>query len=754
MSSTRSKDRELIATTSSLVEFLRDVALARQRRVVDVSGYESTLWLDNLPSEVSVDIEAGPGDTLFSIPRLRPEAPPEPPAVLTGWLDRDALADSSQASPVLKDKGSAWVVVKQADGSKGMVSKLVSRAEAPDIGLAFESYLPAWHAWAARDRKTKPFRDWYKDLASAAHLMAEQEDQYELVLGIGLLGWRSPSGTVVRNHLLTTRLIGILDTTKDEVRIVIDPDAATRAQDRELLDGEPGYDPNRVEIVHDQVRDEAVVTPLIDGEQLAKTWAERALDADTPFVSDWAPLETVEANAEVRLAPAVVLRRRERASLVGYYDAMLRALRGPKAQAPLGLAQLVTSMEAGERLAWLEEEGAASGEVLGADPLFPLPANPEQMRIMERLRGNNGVVVQGPPGTGKTHTIANLMSALLAQGQRVLVTSQKAQALRVLRDKLPAEVAKLCVSITDLDRGGSAELEGSVKAMSNRYASFDPRAQVAEVAKSEQRRLDLMARVDALTDQVRELRESETLTHAEVAPGYEGTLAEIARRLRDAAPRLGWLPVPLPEGCTEPPLTAAEAGELVRLLASQTPERLARVNQRPVPTDNYPTADEVRALLAAEASARQTAERGATETSRHLNSLDGAMLGSLQSQVDTARQLTSLLGLAPTPTAWNEQDWAVRAIKDGLGGHNGTLWAQLAAGRDQLNTARKAVEQLGFREILVGKSAPVRRRRGFTSSRRCTSTWPAAAGCATCSSRASSVTPSPCWKRPQWTVCR
>src|SRR4029077_17218870 len=125
------------------------------------------------------------------------------------------------------------------------------------------------------------------------------------------------------------------------------------------------------------------------------------------------------------------------------------------------------------------------------------------MRIMERLRGNNGVVVQGPPGTGKTHTIANLISALLAQGQRVLVTSQKAQALRVLRDKLPDEVAKLCVSVTDLDRGGSAELEGSVKAMANRDASFDASTHDGEVARSEQRRADLSARVDALSDQVR-----------------------------------------------------------------------------------------------------------------------------------------------------------------------------------------------------------------------------------------------------------
>ena len=264
----------------------------------------------------------------------------------------------------------------------------------------------------------------------------------------------------------------------------------------------------------------------------------------------------------MRLAPAVVLRRRERASLIGYYDAMLRALRGPKAQAPLGLAQLVTSMEAGERLAWLEEEGAASGEVLGADPLFPLPANPEQMRIMERLRGNNGVVVQGPPGTGKTHTIANLMSALLAQGQRVLVTSQKAQALRVLRDKLPDEVAKLCVSITDLDRGGSAELEGSVKAMSNRYANFDPIAHDDEVA----RQRAAPPRADGQGRRAHRPGARAARVGDPDAPAGRPRLRGHAGRHRPAAarrvaPRLSWLPVPLPDGsCRAARSTAAEAG--------------------------------------------------------------------------------------------------------------------------------------------------------------------------------------------------
>ena len=708
MSSTRSKDRELIATTASLVEFLRDVAMARQKRVVDVNDYKQVLWLDTLPDGVTAVHEAGPGDTLLTIPRFRQVAPPPPPAKLTGFLDRDDLLNSDLREPPLKETGSGWVEVQTRDGLKAKSDVVKKDASVVE---SYYSYLEVWKAWAARDRKQKPYRTWYEGLAQAAHLVAEQEDQYELVLGFGLLTWRTPAGTMVRNHLFTTRLMAVIDATKDEVRLAIDPDAATRSQDRELLDGETGYDPTRVEWVHDQIRDEAVLTPLVDGEALVKTWADKALDVDTPFIADWKPLWSalrsdvvgeVLGRPEIRLAPAVVLRRRERASLIGYYDAMLRALRGPKAQAPLGLAQLVTSMEAQERLAWLEEEGATSGEVLGADPLFPLPANPEQMRIMERLRGNNGVVVQGPPGTGKTHTIANLMSALLAQGQRVLVTSQKAQALRVLRDKLPTEVARLCVSITDLDRGGSAELEGSVKAMSNRYASFDPVAHDAEVAKGEQRRRELVSKVDALTEAVRQLRESETVVHPEVVPGYSGTLAQMAQRLRHAAPRLGWVPVP----ADDVPLAAEEAGDLLRLLRSQTPQRLARTDQRPVDLDDYPSVADLTALVAAEDSARQVAEQGATEVSRHLSSLDEALLTALRGQVESARQLTSLLGLPLDATTWSLDDWAVRAIRDGLGGHNATLWAQIGAGRAQLTEAQQALGELGFRDIIVRAGAP------------------------------------------------
>ncbi|GAA1745515.1 AAA domain-containing protein [Luedemannella helvata] len=800
MPSTRSRDRELVATTSNLVEFLRDVAQARRRRVLDVGEYETVLWLADLPAEVVLDRDAGAGEALFAVPRVRAEAAPPLPAELRGWVDEAAAKDANGAEPRLtpptgsrSEAGSAGdaaagtaalvaptprqglpvVPARQdaapaADGTTApghptvvTDATVLDRAGARAVGTAsvdatlilprvpdeeprvpqavldaYGRWLPEWLAWAARDRATTTIRQWYQALASAAHLLSQQEDQYEAVLGTGLLTW-SGGGVSVRNHILATRVRIVVDAERDEARVVLDAEATTRVQDRELLDGVAQFHPPRVETVHEQVREGAFVAPLTDAENLMKIWAERALDDATPFDATWSP-STAKDQAGVRLAPAIVLRRRERASLIGYYDAMLQALSGPQAQSPLGLAQLVTSMEANERLEWLRDKGDdpeatrvldADGvpdvrpDVLGVDPLFPLPANPEQLRIMERLQTNNGVVVQGPPGTGKTHTIANLISALLADGQRVLVTSQKPQALRVLRDKLPPEVAKLCVSVTDLGGAGSAELEGSVKAMANRYAGFDPQAHQLQEDRAAQRRADLIERVDRLTDDIRVLREAELTRHPEVAPGYAGTLGEIAQRLRRDAVRHDWMPVPaaaaidlettlvLDEPVTatawQPPaLTVTEAAELLRLLAAQTPRRVARRRQRLVDVSTYPVGDEVRAMMAAEAAAYEAAARESTEVSRQLDGCDAATLQALKAAVDNARRASADLGLDADVTAWPAQDWAVRAIADGLAGRDATVWGQLAAGRERIADAERAIATIGFREVAIAPAAP------------------------------------------------
>lgn len=73
-----------------------------------------------------------------------------------------------------------------------------------------------------------------------------------------------------------------------------------------------------------------------------------------------------------------------------------------------------------------------------AEPLFPLESNKEQRQVAEFAKNARILVVHGPPGTGKSQTICNLVCDLVAEGNTVLVTSQKDKALEVVRDKLPS----------------------------------------------------------------------------------------------------------------------------------------------------------------------------------------------------------------------------------------------------------------------------------------------------------------------------
>ena len=135
---------------------------------------------------------------------------------------------------------------------------------------------------------------------------------------------------------------------------------------------------------------------------------------------------------------------------------------------------------------------------IGEQLLFPLPANEEQKDIARRLANNVAVTVQGPPGTGKSHTIVNLIAHLLAHGKRVLVTSEKDKALRVLIDKLPEEIQSLCVSFLGGDRQSLAQIEQSIRMISEGLATYDTKLLDKEIQVLS-RQLDMVRRQMSIT---------------------------------------------------------------------------------------------------------------------------------------------------------------------------------------------------------------------------------------------------------------
>jgi len=107
------------------------------------------------------------------------------------------------------------------------------------------------------------------------------------------------------------------------------------------------------------------------------------------------------------------------------------------------------------------------------DLYFPLAYNEEQIQVVQRLEVSAGVVVQGPPGTGKSHTIANIVSHYLANGQRVLVTSHSAAALAAVREKIPDSIRDLSVALLTSETESLADFEKSVREIADRLATFN-----------------------------------------------------------------------------------------------------------------------------------------------------------------------------------------------------------------------------------------------------------------------------------------
>ena len=92
---------------------------------------------------------------------------------------------------------------------------------------------------------------------------------------------------------------------------------------------------------------------------------------------------------------------------------------------------------------------------------FPFSSNPSQRRValLAEEQKNRIIVVQGPPGTGKSLTIANVVCHLVAQGKRVLVTSQKDKALDVVDDLLRTlALDQLPMTLLRQDRDSRHEL--------------------------------------------------------------------------------------------------------------------------------------------------------------------------------------------------------------------------------------------------------------------------------------------------------
>ncbi len=216
-------------------------------------------------------------------------------------------------------------------------------------------------------------------------------------------------------------------------------------------------------------------------------------------------------------------------------------------------------------------EGYADIDNLDEDDgenLLPLEYNAQQEEIVKKLRKHFGALVQGPPGTGKSHTIANLVSSLLARGKKVLVTSQTENALKVLRDQIPKNIQSLCVSQLGSDTESKIQLNEAVESIGKHLDK--KKSQIVE-QKIQQLKNDLRAvqeEQSKLRNQIKDWVELDACTI--MIDSQKITAQQAAKECSENERNHSWFPDKLSQD-DEPPIKEQELIEMCNLLKEILP---------------------------------------------------------------------------------------------------------------------------------------------------------------------------------------
>lgn len=512
-----------------LMTFLARTQELKEEKVRVLSDYTregAVRWFHSFPEHGAITREevAEPGRPFLTVQRIEALAVPTVPEALEPFISRPY--DDPRNPPQFVDLRSERAESGAPDGENNSVEEQQRRI--------FESWFKEWKIWAEQEEFDKSARDFYKNLFRLRREAEKQSEEMELVLGVGLLTWNPDSHDPVQRHLYTVPVEIDLDAETGVIQVSIAEDAIELKTELDMLDPSAFGSQNLPAAI--KLRAEELVPLEIGQETIEMIGRPTAFDlAAAGVYQDTLAVPESGKHPLVSYSPALILRPRPRGGLSKIFQTIAAQIE-ETGEVPNGLKPLIDP-----DLEPPTQPDPKPGAVtkIGDEIFSPLPLNDVQRRILERVDNNAQTLVQGPPGTGKTHTAAALLTHLLAQGKRVLVTAQTDRALYEVRDKLPEPIRPLAVSVIGTGRKDMAELSNAVNKISLAAEEFDndanEQAIEAELRKIDNFRMERQRLINEIVESY-----SADSTEQEIY-GYTGTNAGLARAYLDDAARFSWI---------------------------------------------------------------------------------------------------------------------------------------------------------------------------------------------------------------------
>ncbi|MGH8542887.1 MAG: AAA family ATPase, partial [Gammaproteobacteria bacterium] len=430
-------------------ELGRHAWFLRVRDLPEHECIEFRPWIDGGMHEGGEDDLSIKGEGDFILRSRRPYVPdaPAPPKVLDGWLTEPL--DDPEAEP----ERIPWKEVLNHEGDT------VRRSFDEDAQRrdAWTSYRARWEEWRRTASSATMARRVFEKLYGLFGRLEREGDRLELVVGDGLLRWRHNQLGSIEHPILLQRVQLKFDPEIPEFTITeADYDVEFYTSLLRLL---PEVDGHTLAVLRGTM-EQGLLHPL-EGDETANFF-RRVIGRLSPrgeFFEE--PVADPPSDNPVICRDPVFFLRTRSGGIAQAIESIVEVVKQGQRESPASLRRIVgIESEPSEDT----QEGDESIRSISSpedvpDVLYSKAANPEQVQIAKKLEARDSVIVQGPPGTGKSHTIANLLGHLLAQGMSVLVTSHSTKALRVLRELVEEPLRGLCVSVLDRDDDSRHELQ-------------------------------------------------------------------------------------------------------------------------------------------------------------------------------------------------------------------------------------------------------------------------------------------------------
>jgi len=548
-----------------LFRFLREYAFIRFPYIRDLAQVKWLMWLSELPEHECIFIkkiaenskednsEEVKTEPLIRIRRPKLSEPPTPPPELKPWLKPGWDDPFKEPDYSLEKENSSGKEFFEQDSKRMHL---------------WESWIALWHKWADAERINRKVFEIYNRFHGLLGELQREGERYELILADGILSW---SWQVQTEQLVSVYFPIILLPVQLEFDSSI-PEFTIRDIGRNIelytaiLREAPLTNPQVLSYLQDDlIRGNLLLHPLeeVDTSGFLRRLAH-SLASEGIYLGYKLPPREAKSPCIGR-APLLLLRERAQ----GYSRTIERILEDInfKDELPSALRTIIGIYydKDNTRLSQFSTnllEGGGSDDEKVEQVFFTKPWNREQLHIASRLNQFDCVIVQGPPGTGKTHTIANLIGHLLAQGKSILVTAHTTKALRVLREKIIEPLRPLSVALLDNDLESRKQLEEAVNAICNYLSSYNAADLHTQADRLFQERSELLRKISRLRRDIVEAIESEY--RSIVVAGREYTPSQAARFVAEGIGHNDWIPGPLKPNAPLP-LSISELIELYRL---------------------------------------------------------------------------------------------------------------------------------------------------------------------------------------------